>query len=234
MRDDLSIDLDWRVLSGAAGARAPLMRLVNRKAARAMDEEDVDVLGHFDTHISVGARSRRGGRGIPTLQYFLNLTRHTPRDLLRLFEEIRQVDEEEMFQSRQDGLVAQKAVREGVLRYCTKYFVGAISNEFAGSEAVGDVRVEDAIAALHHMGRERFDRTLFKNTLMEETGSKPEDVDRLLKLLFFSGAIGNVVAGRKNSYMQFYHRRDDIPIYLKGEFALHNALLHAWSIPHST
>jgi len=35
---------------------------------------------------------------------------------------------------------------------------------------------------------------------------------------------------RGKSYMQFYHRRDESEIYLKGEFVLHNALIHAWGM----
>lgn len=79
MRDDLSFDLDWRVLSGQAGLRAPLMNLVNIKAARAIGEGSVEVLSYFPSHILVGERRGDQSKRIPTFQYLLNMTRHTPR-----------------------------------------------------------------------------------------------------------------------------------------------------------
>jgi hypothetical protein len=47
MRDDQAFDLDRRVLSGAAGVNAPLIRLVNQKAAKALDIDSVAVLDYF-------------------------------------------------------------------------------------------------------------------------------------------------------------------------------------------
>src|ERR1035441_4713580 len=56
MRDDLSTQLDWRILSGAAGISSPLMSLVNKKAAQALDVSHVDVLSFFPNTITVGTR----------------------------------------------------------------------------------------------------------------------------------------------------------------------------------
>jgi len=114
MRDDLSFDLDWRVLSGNAGVRAPLLQLVNAKAARALGVEAVDVLGYFPNEIRVGKRSD-SPHGIPTLQYLLNMTRHTPRDLLRILEEIRKVEVSNVYPSS-TGVLSDEVVREGVLQ----------------------------------------------------------------------------------------------------------------------
>lgn len=47
MRDDLAFDLDWRVLSGAAGVNAPLIQLANQKAAKVLDVDSVRVLEYF-------------------------------------------------------------------------------------------------------------------------------------------------------------------------------------------
>ena len=230
MRDDLSFDLDWRVLSGSAGIRAPLIQLVNLKASRALGIDQVSVLGYFPKSIEVGQRAS-GSQHIPTLQYFLNLTRHTPRDLLRLFEEIRKVDASGIYGKNHHHL-SREVIREGVVQYSTKYFVGAIRNEFAGFEG-GPESAAIAISALQHLARQRFDRSDFAKELAE-LGASSEDTDRLLTLLFYAGAIGNLVGGSGGSYMQFYHRRDEAEIYLKGNFLLHNALVHAWNIPRGS
>lgn len=230
MRDDLSFDLDWRVLSGDAGVRAPLMRLVNAKAARALGTPAVDVLGYFPTEIHVGKRTQP--KGIPTFQYLLNMTRHTPRDLLRIFEEIRKVEAAGVFEPS-GNVLSDEVIREGVLQYSTKYFVGAIQNEFAGYED-GPERPKAALAALQSLSKQRFDRAEFQTALNEAAGEVARDTDRLLRLLFFAGAIGNATGIPGKSYMHFYHRREESEIYLKGVFILHNALIHAWGMARTT
>lgn len=228
MRDDLSIDLDWRVLSGAAGVNAPLVRLVNLKTAKALSLDEVDVLSYFD-EVTVGTRTARP-QTFPVLQYFLNLTRHTPRDMLRLFEAIRRVEEAGTFPPGPNGQLSAETVREGVLQYSTKYFLDAIRNEFAGNPLGADA-AEHALRALRAMNRQRFVRGEFAAACTESGVSL--DVDRLLELLFYAGAIGNSSGLGPRSYMQFYHRRNDSDIYLRGTFILHNALIHAWNLQRS-
>ncbi|MEQ7124389.1 hypothetical protein ABN034_07675 [Actinopolymorpha sp. B11F2] len=231
MRDDLSLDLDWRVLSGSAGVRAPLIQLVNAKAARASGIEYIEVLEYFPPNIELNARDP-ASRRMPRLQYLLNLTRHTPRDLLRLFEEIRNTEAMGIYSRSVGGSLSQEVIREGVLQYSTKYFVGAIRNEFAGFEG-GPESAAAAITALQHIGKQRFDREEFCAALSEARTidhDKAESPDRLLTLLFYAGAIGNYVSRRGETYMQFYHRRDDSEVYLRGQFVLHNALIHAWGL----
>jgi hypothetical protein len=229
MQDDLSVDLDWRVLSGSAGVGAPLIRLVNAKAARACGLTEVDVLSYFGS-ITVGGRTSRP-QTFPVLQYFLNLTRHTPRDLLRLLEEIRKVEAAGTFASSAlstSGGVAAEVVREGVVQYSTKYFVNAIRNELAGNE-LGVDAAQHALRTLRELNSQRFDRDEFRVRYVEG-GGEPDAVDRMLELLFFAGAIGNSSGLGARSYMQFYHRRNDAEVYLRGAFILHNALIHAWNL----
>jgi hypothetical protein len=232
MRDDFAVELDWRVLSGAAGANAPLLQLVNGKAARALGVPKVEVLSYFPRNIALGSNNGGEPRFIERLQYFLNLTRHTPRDLLRLFDEIRLVEASGIFPPSGRELRSD-VIREGVLQYSTKYFIGAIRNEFAGYEN-GPVEAQRALDALQSLHRQSFDRALFSKQLKATGEVSPQTTDRLLRLLFYAGAIGNTVSVKGGSYMQFYHRRSDAQIFLGGQFILHNALCHAWSIPFST
>jgi hypothetical protein len=228
MRDDLSIQLDWRILSGASGITSPLMSLVNNKTARAYGEPSIDVLSFFPSRITLGARGSRPWQR-PIFPYLLNLTRHTPRDLLRLFEEIRKVDAAQP--AEPDGAVLREdVIREGVLKYSKDYFVGAIGNEFAGTEG-GPIQARAALSALKNVGRQEFDRSDFRKALNDlDLADRPND-GRLLELLFYAGALGNVIGTSGERYLQFYHRRDDSEIYLKGKFILADPLVHAWSIP---
>jgi hypothetical protein len=229
MRDDLSFDLDWRILSGQSGVRAPLMHLVNTKAARAVGESTIKVLSYFPTEIEVGGRGGGNLRYFPTFQYLLNMTRHTPRDLLRLFEEIRKVEASGVY-GEGASVLAGDVIREGVLQYSTKYFVGAISNEFAGYEG-GPESAAAALTALKAINKQTFDAKEFQAALADVSSGLAGKSNDLLRLLFFAGAIGNYVGGvHDKSYMQFYHRRDESEIYLKGKFVLHHALIHAWGL----
>lgn len=232
MRDDFAVELDWRVLSGAAGFNAPLLRLVNGKAARALDVKSVDVLSYFPKNIQVGGAHGNAPRFVERLQYLLNLTRHTPRDLLRLFDEIRKAEASGAFLESKETLRSE-VIREGILQYSTKYFTGAIRNEFAGYEN-GVEEAQHALDALQGLQRQRFDRATFAKQLKESGEGRGEVVDRLLKLLFFAGAIGNEVKISGGSYLQFYHRRGDSEVHLRGNFVLHNALCHAWNVPFSS
>ncbi|MEV4199436.1 P-loop ATPase, Sll1717 family [Micromonospora globbae] len=226
MRDDLAFDLDWRVLSGAAGVNAPLIQLANQKAAKALEVDSVRVLEYFPPKIIVGKRGP--GQSIGTLKYLLNMTRHTPRDLLRLFEEIRKVEASGIYGSEPQEHLDQDVIREGVLQYSSKYFVGAISNEFAGAEG-GPESAAAAISALKVLDKQQFNAKEFTAAL-EDLGHATINAEKLLTLLFYAGAVGNMAAGRSESYMHFYHRRDDSEVYLKGSFILHNALVHAWNV----
>lgn len=226
MRDDLAVELDWRVLGGAVGTNAPLIKLVNSKAARALNIENVDVLEYFPEKVELQGKSLRT---MDRFQYLLRFTRHTPRDLLRLLEAIRKVEDSGIFPASGNKL-RQDVIREGVLQYSTKYFPGAIRNEFAGYR-FGVEEAQHAITALQSLQRRRFTRDAFAQQL-EAIGVRDAVVtNRLLKLLFFAGAIGNEVATPGGQYLQFYHRRDDAELYLHGTLILHNALCHAWNVP---
>ena len=228
MRDDLSLQLDWRILSGAAGITSPLMTLVNRKAARASGASSLDVLSFFPRQLTLGARGPNPRQQL-IFPYLLNLTRHTPRDLLRLFEEIRKVDAAQPA-GPDAGVLREDVIREGVLKYSKDYFVGAIANEFAGTEG-GPAQARAAITALKNIGKQEFDRADFRKALDDLDLPEKQDDGRLLELLFYAGALGNVIGTSNERYLQFYHRRDDSEIYLKGQFILADALVHAWSIP---
>ena len=228
MRDDFAFELDWRVLGGSITENAPLMRLVNQKAAHAMGRQSIDVLGYFPEKIELAVRSENP-RKIDTLRYLLNLTRHTPRDLLRLFEEIRKAYASGVFRVPESGMLSQEIIREGVLMYCTRYFIGAINNEFAGYDDEGD-SAGLALDTLRSLNLSQFTYDQFYNEVNEIKLTSHAQAKRILTLLFHAGAIGNVTPGMKSSYVQFYHRRDDANLYLKGSFVLHNALTYAWSI----
>ena len=145
MRVDFGVDLDWRVLAGDPKV-APLFRMVDQKASALLEDESVQVVGRF-----LPPYAKLGGpdNGMPIHQYLLNLTRHTPRDLLQLFENLRLAATDLGLDA--DGRISQRVLREGALRYANRYFVDAVRNELVGRSS----DVDEATAGLNAFPRYR-------------------------------------------------------------------------------
>lgn len=225
VRADWAIDLDWRMLSGKASS-APLFDLIDRKSVSLADTHPVDVVGTF-----FPAEIRLKGRGAErdVYNYLLNLTRHTPRDLLQLFEHIRQADAAG-HASDLTPVLRQETIREGVLQYSTKYFVDAVRNELVGRGGSGESG-RAVVDALRNLGSRHFTRDQYKASLADIDAADTPGADDALRWLFFAGAIGNEVGSGEARYLQFFHRRDDNDVYLRGTLVIHNALVYAWAVP---
>lgn len=227
IRADWAVELDWRILSGDA-KDAPLFDLIDTKAVSLINAQPFDVVAkHFPREIDLGS----GVKTVEVFNYLLNLTRHTPRDLLRLLEHIRSVEATFSEASRSDS-IRLNVIREGVLQYATKYFVDAIRNELVGRGGSGD-EARAVVDALRNLGARKFDRATFAASLAitAEGIAEVPSADEALRWLFFAGAIGNEVGGGVARYLQFFHRRDDNDVYMGGTLVIHNALVYAWALP---
>ncbi|MEU2625495.1 hypothetical protein [Kitasatospora sp. NPDC007106] len=231
MREDFGADLDWRILSGQP-RQAPLFTLLNKKAGSLIESPPADIIEkYFPKDVQHGGRGGGAPQWTPIHQYLLNLTRHTPRDLLRLFEHIRRVAEAGTLPMARDGKVTQEIIREGVLQYASKYFVNAIQNELVGRDGEDNDLIRESMATLRHLPKSSFTLDEFSSECFGGVDSESKKKsEKALTWLFFAGALGNLRGGAE-TYMQFYHRRDDTDVYLKSKLVLHNALVHAWNIP---
>ena len=86
------------------------------------------------------------------------------------------------------------------------------------------------------MPSQLFDYPQYVAALKDLGFGDPGVPENLLRLLFFAGGIGNYVRRKdgQESYLQFYHRRDDSEIYSKGQLTMHNSLCYAWNVPFAT
>lgn len=226
MRRDHGIELDWRILSGNP-QEAPLFKVANEKAGSILGERVDVVRDFFPEDIQLGGRAR-APRWVPTYQYLLDLTRHTPRDLLQLFEACRAYAAS-IDNPMEDGHLRNSVIREGVLQYATKYFVDAIKNELVGVNGPDPTLARRAMDTLRQLGKQNFTREEFAAECFDSpAGEDRRLTDELLRWLFYAGAIGNRRQGGHDVYLQFYHRREDSEVYLKGPLVLHNALVYAW------
>jgi hypothetical protein len=236
IKEDFGTYLDWRILSGEP-SQARLFQLINQKAGSLIDNPPQDIVATYLPHdIQIGGKNRTPS-WVETYKYLLDLTRHTPRDLLRLFEYIRLAAEAGNMPLTVDGRLTGEIIKEGANQYVTKYFVDAIRNELVGlqSDPVG-LRSDDElsrkiIGTLRHLPRRMFTVDEFAE---EYSGNRANasriEAERILTGLFYAGALGNVVGERGEFYLQYYHRREESEIYLKGRLLLHNALARAWNI----
>lgn len=229
IRQDFGVDIDWRVLSGEP-RKAALFTLVGEKAGSLIGVPGLDVVSTFlPAQVTLG-----GGHAAsrPIHNYLLDHTRHTPRDLLRLFEYLRTAAQE--FGLAPGEKLNQDMVREGVLRYATRYFVDAIRNEFVGREVDSELP-HRAVNALRELAQRQFSAAEFTTVCFGDNSSESrQEAEKVLRWLFFAGAIGNVVpGGAGQTYLQFFHRRDDSEVYLKRSLVLHSTLMYAWAIPWS-
>ena len=136
-----------------------------------------------------------------------------------------------------EGRLTNEIIKEGANQYVMKYFVDAIRNELVGLQSdLNGLQSDDEISrkiisTLRHLPRrtftsQEFAQEHFGNQAMESRA----EVDRILTMSYFAGALGNLVQGRGESYLQYYHRREESEIYLRGQLILHNALARAWNI----
>jgi hypothetical protein len=229
LKQDRGVELDWRIMTGQP-AKSKLFQLLNRKAVAVAGGPPVDVVRtFFPKDIQLGGR--RGAtppKFVETYKYLLDLTRHTPRDLLQLCAQIQARAREIAYPW--NGVLTQAIIREGVVRYSSKYFVDAISSELRGW-AVGDGSlISRSLDALRNVPR-IFDLDQFSQQLFgDSSASNRADAGEVLRWLFFAGGVGNVRDGAAR-YMQFYHRREQSNVYLRGKFVRHTALNYATGEP---
>lgn len=234
IKEDFGTHLDWRVLSGEPN-QARLFQLVNQKAGSLIDNPPQDIVQtYFPKDINLSGRTPRW---VETYKFLLDHTRHTPRDLLRLFEYIRQAAEAGNMPLTVEGRLTNEIVKEGANQYVMKYFVDAIRNELVGLQSdlngpqSDDEISRKIISTLRHLPRRTFTAQEFtQQHFGNQANESQAEADRILTMLFFAGALGNLVRGRSESYLQYYHRREESEIYLRGQLILHNSLARAWNI----
>ncbi len=221
--------MDWRILSGEP-SQARLFQLVNQKAGFLIEKPPNTIVDtYFPRDIQIGGKTRPP-TWMDVYKFLLDLTRHTPRDLLRLFEYIRRVADAGNMPLGRDGRLTGEIIKEGANQYVMKYFVDAIQNELVGRRSDDDL-TQKALSALRHLPRRAFTVDDFTQ---ECFGDRSVDnrmkAEQVLTWLFYAGALGNGIADRSEFYLQYYHRREEAEIHLKGKLVLHNALARAWNI----
>ncbi len=216
IRQGWGVELDWTY--GVDDFRHSYLWDLIEKKVQASGGPDEDVLTYyFPAEMTYGQ-----GRREEMPRYLLNLSRQTPRDILTLFTEMGKT-------SAGVHPLDVLRIRAGVNNYCRTYFTNEIANEFVG--LAPDSICRSLIGKMTRIPRQRFSRSDIEALFVTDLEQEGFDLDDLLLQLFYSGAIANYIPGRREDYVQFYHRRSHSDLNVSGPFLLHNALTIGLNVP---
>lgn len=180
----------------------------------------VDVLiGELPESINVGARGKMP-RDIPILEYLLQATRSTPREITMLMKNIQD-------HVPDGGRVSPERVRAGVDAFSRQDLLSTVTAEATGmfedslGRSIGSVVANLAFANGLRISDVR--------NAVARAGQDPGRAVKIAKFLFLAGLIGNLDPG--SGYVQFYHRRDTHEFNAEGPWRLHIGLMYAFNIP---
>jgi hypothetical protein len=165
---------------------------------------------------------RGRGKKIASMQYVLQFTRYTPRDMSLIFTAVQE-------RVRDSGRVTAEQLRAGADSFATSYLLPEIMSEAAG------LLPNEVISKLPRM-LTSLPATVFNyddlvSAMTEAQVAGLVNSDDLGEYLFLQGAIGNYRPQVR--YVQFYHRRDTYDFNPRGPWILHTGLAYALNIPFS-
>jgi hypothetical protein len=199
IKRDSGIILDWH--QDVKDLKSTnLVKLINLRAKIALNRE-VDVFGEFfPPEVAYGN----------TVKVLLDNTRHTPRDIIQLLNEIQK-------HTKKDNPSVDN-ISNGIRTYSIDYFVGEIIDELNGFLTPDEV--EDTIQILGTNGKSHFKLADLEVMKKNNENYKSLDLPKILTVLFNCSAIGN----SNDQFITFKYRNRHASINCTDEFIVHNGL----------
>lgn len=200
IKRDSGIILDW--FQDVKDLKSTnLVKLINLRTKISLNR-DVDVFDEFfPKEISYGS----------TIKVLIENTRHTPRDIIQLLNEIQKHTKKRKNPTRDN-------IYNGLRTYSIDYFVGEIKDELTGFLKRDEV--ENIIQLLGTMGQSRFSLSELEIIKNKDERFKQLDLLEILDSLFNCSAIGNI----NEKYVTFKYRNRHVPINFNDDFLVHNGL----------
>ena len=159
--------------------------------------------------------------GQDTRRVLLDLTRHTPRDIISLMNHIQK------FYTR--GRLSQDQLLSGARSYSVDYFVPEIKDELAGYFPPEDI--DKTLVLLGALRKRDFTYAELSEQAGKTRGSEALDLDLATKLLFDCSAIGNVEAWPGGTtYYTFKYRNRNSVLNLERRLILHRGMWKALNL----
>ena len=166
-----------------------LAKLLNLRAKASLGEE-IDV---FETFFPLNMTIGKGPRS--TIQILFDHTRHLPRDIIMLFNQIQ-------MSTRDYKGVSAPEIISALDTYSKNYFISEIKDQLCGFQIDNDI--EKIFQLLAKLGYYRFDMSLLEETIKCDTRFNSIDLSNMLNSLFDCNAIGNF--DRNSGHITFKYR----------------------------
>ena len=207
---DYGLELDWYD-HGAERNNINLIKLVNLRARLSLGR-DVDVFEKYFGKM-VGKKE--------TYKFILDYTRHIPRDMVRLMNEIQK--------NYAYNKMSPEKFRNAVNSYSADYFYAEVQDELVGIMSEKETRTVFRLIS---------EIKKYRSSMMELTAKAKElnvdltgiELERLLSLLYDIGAIGNVRKHDNTDKYSFKYRDRWSSFNPREEFVVHLALQKALNV----
>lgn len=210
MRQDSAIEIDW-YHDPRSPSHSKLVSLANLRAKLSLNRE-VDV---FDEYFNEKTE------GKPTLTFFMEMTRHTPRDFLQLLSHLQKYGK--------NGKFLRDDVLSGCRDYSMNYFLPEIKDELVGY--VSQEHIEHIIQIFSRLKK----RDFYISELEEIARSKKKyndmDIEDICVELFNCSALGNVMKRPGgNEEFSFKYRNHNASFNDSERIILHKGLWKALNL----
>ncbi|HEX4303245.1 MAG TPA: hypothetical protein VHZ78_10655 [Rhizomicrobium sp.] len=187
VRQDYAIELDW-YHNTRDREESLLLRIGDLRASRSLGH-DVSVFDSFLTG-KIDSTDMRTA--------LLEMTRHTPRDFLQLMKNIQQFSKN---RSRVD------AIRSGMRMYSIQYFLPEIKDELSGYAT--SVEIEEIFDLMSRLRKRDFSlKELLDIAIAKKSALAPDQILKLLEILFECSAIGNIQHRRSGTTFYTFNYRN--------------------------
>ncbi len=177
LRQDAAIGLDW-YRDSKTPADSDLIKLINHRASLSAQRQTDVFSKHFPQRLDRLHRLE----GQDTRSFFLDLTRHTPRDMISLMRK--------MQDAATPGVLTRDLILKGATAYSKDYFLPEIKNELSGY--IEDAHIQIMIDLLGSLRKREFFVAELEAQAKRNNAPAELDVRGCLRHMFECSAIGNV------------------------------------------
>lgn len=204
---DYAIKMEWYDETGSA-SDSRLFQLVNLRATLSVGQEVKVAERWLPACID----------GQPVEKYLLDLTRHRPRDVIQLFNELKR--------SSVSGRLSVEQVREAETAYSREYLLDEMNDELAGF--IDQDLARKAFELIFSLRQTKFDfAEVCSAASADRFGFDRESVGQLLERLFNCGAIGLVDRKTGHSHTTFKYRNPAAVFSSNTAYLVHRGLRKA-------
>lgn len=154
-----------------------------------------------------------------TLHVLFEYTRHTPRDIIQLFNEIQKHTKQSIRPSKDN-------IKYALISYSKDYFISEIRDELYGFVSEDEIKYFGAL--LIAVGKYRFNEGDLKREIQNNDKYKSIDYHRLINALYNCNAIGQI--DNYTNFVTFKYRNPFVEYNPNNDILVHNGLQKALNL----